>query len=438
MPLKFKLDHEKNVLLSNFERKNWSRAHADDEWNIYWASPRSTKMLFHHDNPIRLSDFQVVNHFPNHFELTRKDLMVKNIKRYKKELDKVHAERNEGSTLVTPRDDLDLLPTTFILPQDFLLLTEEFKRSPGDMWIMKPISKSRGIGIFIVSRLSQLRKWISQRPANASTKDMYVCSRYIANPLLVGGKKFDLRLYVLVLSYRPLKVYVYRRGFARFCTYNYTTAAGELDNDLVHLTNVAIQKQSASYSGVSHGWKWSLQNLLAYVEGTRGLEAAEMMMESIGWLIVHSLKAVQNVIINDKHSFECYGFDIMMDAQLKPWLLEVNASPSLSTTTTTDRLLKMQLIEDLLGLVVPPNFLELGRTNVGPRRSQTIENPDEELAGDFELLFDEAIEIEAERARRDQAEAKRKGAKSLGLVGRDGTRRSFVEQLRLASNHSGF
>ena len=38
--------------------------------------------IFGIDSGIRLNDNQIVNHFPNHYELTRKDLMVKNIKRY--------------------------------------------------------------------------------------------------------------------------------------------------------------------------------------------------------------------------------------------------------------------------------------------------------------------------------------------------------------------
>ena len=88
--LRFRVDREKSVLINNFERRGWSRAYEDD-WNIYWASPHTIKMIFNPENNIRLHDQQLVNHFPNHYELTRKDLMVKNLKRYRKELERVKA-----------------------------------------------------------------------------------------------------------------------------------------------------------------------------------------------------------------------------------------------------------------------------------------------------------------------------------------------------------
>ena len=73
-----------------------------------------------------------------------------------------------------------------------------------------------------------------------SQRESYVICRYIDRPLLVGGKKFDLRLYVLVTSYRPMKVWLSSLGFARFCNTKYTMASDDLDNMEMHLTNVAI------------------------------------------------------------------------------------------------------------------------------------------------------------------------------------------------------
>ena len=54
--------------------------------------------------------------------------------------------------------------------------------------------------------------------------ETYVVQRYIENPLLIGGKKFDLRIYTLVTSYMPLVVYLYRSGFARFSSFRYNTS----------------------------------------------------------------------------------------------------------------------------------------------------------------------------------------------------------------------
>ena len=70
-------------------------------------------------------------------------------------------------------------------------------------------------------------------------------------------------------------------------------------------------------------------------------------------IYLSSLKAVQPSIISDKHCFELYGFDTLIDSDLKPWLIEVNASPSLLATTKHDYVLKKKLISDLIDVVIP-------------------------------------------------------------------------------------
>jgi len=224
-------------------------------------------------------------------------------------------------------------------------------------------------------------------------------------------------------------VYIFKKGFARFTTLNYTNDFSEIDNELVHLTNVAIQKHAEGYS-TSHGGKWSLQNLRQYLHGTRGSAATNVLMEDIGWIVVHSLKACQNVMVNDKHCFECYGFDIMIDNKLKPWLLEVNASPSLSTTTPSDKALKTQLIDEVLDLAVPNHVLDVAsmpRSTASAPASHVLNafmkckrNSSGEgnngIPSNFELLYDEAVELDAEKTKRDEsAIGRRKG--NAALVG---------------------
>ena len=53
-----------------------------------------------------------------------------------------------------------------------------------------------------------------------------------------------------------------------------------------------------------------------------------------------------------------YGYDILIEENLKPWLIEVNASPSLLTTTDADYKLKKQIMDSVFQIVVPPQWFE--------------------------------------------------------------------------------
>jgi tubulin polyglutamylase TTLL1 len=92
---------------------------------------------------------------------------------------------------------------------------------------------------------------------------------------------------------------------------------------------------------------------------------------------------VQSVIINDKHCFELYGYDILLEDNLKPWLIEVNASPALTTTTEADRILKMNIIQEVFQIVVPNDWTDENSKH-GANTCKEIQ------VGSFALIIDES------------------------------------------------
>jgi tubulin polyglutamylase TTLL5 len=123
-----------------------------------------------------------------------------------------------------------------VLPKEYVAFLEAFseleeKEGQFNYWIMKPAAKSRGRGISLMNDISQL-----------TYGEPMVMQKYIKNPLLLNGYKFDLRVYVLVTSVNPLEVFIYREGFGRFSTVPYTLDPNDKANKFVHLTNYSINK----------------------------------------------------------------------------------------------------------------------------------------------------------------------------------------------------
>jgi len=142
------------------------------------------------------------------------------------------------------------------------------------------------------------------------------------------------------------------------------------------------KKKAENYNKKNHGGKWNLKNLRIYLEMNYGFDKASKCFNDIKGVIINSLKSVQSVIHNDKHCFECYGYDIILDANLKPWLIEINASPSLSTTTIADKKLKKNLISDIYNAVVTEKWFE-EKGKPGTNTTTKIRE------GDFDLIYDE-------------------------------------------------
>eukprot|EP01039_Chlorochromonas_danica_P003550 gene3550-3887_t len=338
-----------NTIADVLASRGWKEVGEEEEWDFVWADREWIYAAF---DKMHLENWQRLNHYRNGRELCRKDLMAKNIKRRRRQLEK------EGR--LEEANGYDFIPTTFVLPREYSMFVEEFKKV-GGVWIMKPIGSAQGKGIFLFTRLNEISEWKTDfkayKPGPTAPKgednrevEAYVVQRYLQYPLLVGGKKFDMRLYALVTTFSPLKVYQYRRGFARFTNSRYSSDTQDIYNGFVHLTNVAIQKTAENYDERTGG-KMELQALKLFLMSKYGMERIDALFWEIQMIILRSLLAVQPIMISDKHCFELYGYDIIIDQDLKPWLLEVNASPSLTANTREDYLMKTEMLHGMLDIV---------------------------------------------------------------------------------------
>ena len=128
----------------------------------------------------------------------------------------------------------EIIPMSFILPKEKEELEQfasGFQHDKQMLWIVKPPNANSGHGIQVVDDVSQL-----------ALKEEAIVQKYVSNPYLIKGHKFDLRLYVLITSLDPLVVYLYGDGLVRFATEPYTTSQDQLGNNFIHLTNFAINK----------------------------------------------------------------------------------------------------------------------------------------------------------------------------------------------------
>ena len=420
-PLRFRTSF-RNTILSCFTQRRWQETHSETDWDVHWAGKEWIRYILPR---VHLHPWQRVNHFATYYELTRKDLLIKNVKKARNGLLKVQQAQLAA--------EYNFWPDTFNLPSEYLLFTDTFKRGSGgggmsNSWIMKPIGSSQGKGIFLIDKLTQIADWnnaltasAAQQPISAAASaamdggadgdspvERYIVQRYIHNPLLIGGKKFDIRLYVLVTSYHPLTVYMHRSGFARFSSTRYTTVKGELGNTLVHLTNVAIQKHGEDYDAASGG-KWEIGSLRSYLlqlqrewqEDTGATEdRVGQCFSLITTLVIRSLQAVKPLMSTDPHCFELYGYDVLLDANYKPWLIEVNASPSLSANTPADEQLKIDMLHDLFHTLEAERWTQQYNKHralytATPTTSRAAAATSKEggvcweRVGGFDLLFDE-------------------------------------------------
>ncbi|XP_048484691.1 tubulin polyglutamylase TTLL13 isoform X2 [Plutella xylostella] len=302
----------------------------DEAWNFYW-----TDMSVSVERAKEMKRFQRINHFPGMLEICRKDLLARNLNRMQK---------------IYPKE-YNFFPKTWCLPADFGEALNYSKIRKNKTFIIKPECGSQGRGIYLTKSLKDVKP-----------TEKLICQVYVAKPYLVDGYKFDMRVYTLITSCDPLRIFVYNEGLVRFATSRYADpSANNTTNVFMHLTNYAVNKHSRTYVHDSEAGSKRKISTLNKILQSQGVNV-EALWQSVDQVIVKTIISAWPILKHSYHAcfpthdmvhacFEILGFDILLDHKLHPFILEVNHSPSFHTDTQLDREVKEALLSDTLSML---------------------------------------------------------------------------------------
>lgn len=250
----------------------------------------------------------------------------------------------------------DISPRTFKSVENFVEFYNE-ESTVKRIWIAKPANQNLGRGIFLLDTANLTPKITSKIVEDRQPyHEPYVVQEYIDNPLLIGGYKFDIRLYVCISSWNPLTVWLYDKGIVRFSSIKYTDNISE-SNLNAHLTNSNIHERLKSAKDnkdvIGVGIKWSLKQLYEHLQERCGKSQTDIkhLKSQIEEIVALTCCSVLKGKKDEPRGFEMFGFDILLDNNYKPWLIEVNADCSTAITCDEHRKAKLPMLTDLLTLV---------------------------------------------------------------------------------------
>ena len=285
-----------------------------------------------------LLPWQFYNHFPGMRSLANKTELCKNLDPLIKALPNVY----------------NFYPKAFIIPgqySELKIFMNSIPKKSKRTFIIKPDKGSLGKGIILIQDPNDIE----------DSFDLAIAQQYIS-PFLIDNLKFDLRIYALVTSIEPLRIYIHHEGMARFCTEPYESPRpSNLEQSFSHLTNYSLNKKNEHFQNNSisindnseTGHKRSLTSI--YEELSKKGFNPKKVQEDIDELIRLTIASVQPYVAsqyriglnsNDNKSrcFEILGFDIILDENAKPWLLEVNCKPSMAAESEFDKQIKTSVL----------------------------------------------------------------------------------------------
>ena len=309
---------------------------------------------------------QTYNHIPGIGSLNRKDLSVVSWKNY-------------ASTFA---DDSNCLDTKKFFPETYMLERkdeckkffsyldsrdyETLKSKEGVVFIRKfGIGSHKGVGVQPVDQEEEKRlkeKFADGKKCGEIT-DSIIVQKYITNPLLLDGHKFDFRMYMLIASTNPLIVYYYD-GFLRLSLYKYDPESTE---KAVHLTNTEISKkifEKARDDGFMGMNETELRNFQMW-NFTKFQDhlLEKKLISDPNWLdnylrplikksMIHTVKMSQNDYLKSSMVYELFGIDFILDTDLSLWYLECNSSPVLKGTSEEKDKFLSKMIADQFDVIM--------------------------------------------------------------------------------------
>jgi len=313
----------------------WMAAECEEEADLVWqdccCESEASEVC------ARLRPFQRFNHFPGMSSIYRKCCMAQNLNRMRKVCGAAY----------------DFFPESWVLPADATAFRAQLACNGGDTFIVKPDRGCQGQGIFLVNDSHRL-------PDLAGDA---VAQRYLARPMLLDGHKMDIRLHVLVTGCDPLRAFLHRAGIVRLASDEYLEPKKDnLKQHTVHITNGMQNTSNPNFNpeDSDHGHRRSWEVVCQELKG-RGVDMERMLTE-IDEILVKTLIVAQPCIshmynshrpgdIENRACFEILGFDIMLDENAKPWLLEVNHMPAFTTEFAIDKPIKTSLLGDAMKLL---------------------------------------------------------------------------------------
>jgi hypothetical protein len=253
-------------------------------------------------------------------------------------------------------DKPSFYPESYVLPRERKELQEAFEKS--DVWIQKPTGGARGAGI------SLLKEFPVLKPGRRM-----LIQKYIKNPLLINGLKFDLRFYVAVPSLDPFRIYLFDNGLVRLAAQPYEDNLENIELLTAHLTNYSINREDEAFKQTDdleqdgQGNKWSHRPFWPFLESQEGFDVPAIrrkIEDAIVQILIAAHKTFKEQP-NHRLAFELFGFDVMIDQEQNVSVLEVNVTPALGTASALDMAIKAPLVADLFNLVMIPKRTELGK-----------------------------------------------------------------------------